>query len=649
MSANFSPSMEDYSGIRPFRFWAQKVLPLVYDDSLSYYEMLCKVKDYLNNVISDLTAVEANVDALDEAFEELQGYVNGYFDNLDVQEEINNKLDDMARDGTLSGLLAPYLAEFNSRLAAQDSEIADRLDEQDDRIDVLVARMDTFSSLPSGSTSGNAELLDIRVGYDGQTYDSAGDAVREQVEDIHDDLDKLNQTMYGEYAVAFNYTTGYYISSWGSIEENSDFAYSDPIPVEQGDIVKFYGKGYSTAVSMISTCNADGTGITPKVRSTDNTPQVFAYTCESTGYIVVSYNKNTDPWLKITRTTGLERRILGNEEIVFKYTKNQYISVAGIIESSNGFAYSQPIKVYMGDVVDMYGRGYLTNVAMISTCASDGSNISVKVGSVDNLNRHYMYTCKTEGYIAVSFDYRFDFGLNIVRASSVEGQLKLTNALSVGLFESIGVVGDSFASGTLYYDSTYHDNYHVAWPYIMCRKLGSTSHIYAAGGFTTRSFLTNDYRGMDYLLSQPADNLYCLLLGINDVYALGADYLGSITDITSHESYVDYGDTFYGNYGRIIEMIKEHAPNAKIVMFKMAKNTGGYVSFNAAIENIAGYYEIPCVNQTDDWYFTSWLYDYQLGSHPIAINYAGMANAFERLLSNCMAENEPYFADYYNY
>ena len=34
-----------------FRFWCYKVLPLVYDDSLSYYEVLCKVVDYINKLI----------------------------------------------------------------------------------------------------------------------------------------------------------------------------------------------------------------------------------------------------------------------------------------------------------------------------------------------------------------------------------------------------------------------------------------------------------------------------------------------------------------------------------------------------------------------------------------------------------------------
>ena len=37
--------------LKCFKFWCYKVLPLVYDDSLSYYEVLCKVVDYINKLI----------------------------------------------------------------------------------------------------------------------------------------------------------------------------------------------------------------------------------------------------------------------------------------------------------------------------------------------------------------------------------------------------------------------------------------------------------------------------------------------------------------------------------------------------------------------------------------------------------------------
>ena len=109
--ANYTPTMAGYSGQGSFRFWCQTVLPLVYDDSLSYYELLNKVVNYLNNTIADVAAVEGNVDSLLNAYNSLQEYVNTYFDSLDVQEEINNKLDEMASDGSLNTIIDPVIAE----------------------------------------------------------------------------------------------------------------------------------------------------------------------------------------------------------------------------------------------------------------------------------------------------------------------------------------------------------------------------------------------------------------------------------------------------------------------------------------------------------------------------------------------------------
>lgn len=54
-----------------------------------------------------------------------------------------------------------------------------------DRAAAAEARMDTFTSLPKGSTSGDAELIDIRIGIDGKKYGSAGSAVREQIRNTH--------------------------------------------------------------------------------------------------------------------------------------------------------------------------------------------------------------------------------------------------------------------------------------------------------------------------------------------------------------------------------------------------------------------------------------------------------------------------------
>ena len=98
---------ESYSGQGAFRYWCQTVLPITYDDSLSYYELLNKVVNYLNEMLNDINLVETNVGKTISAVrrlhgwcEELKTYVDNYFTNLDVQEEINNKLDSMVSDPT---------------------------------------------------------------------------------------------------------------------------------------------------------------------------------------------------------------------------------------------------------------------------------------------------------------------------------------------------------------------------------------------------------------------------------------------------------------------------------------------------------------------------------------------------------------------
>lgn len=109
MSADFTPVYNAPADLKPFRYWCQKVLPLVYDDTLSYYELLCKVVDYLNKTMEDVNTLSEDVEALHTAYEQLQDYVNTYFENLDIQTEINNKLDQMAASGALNEILDPVI------------------------------------------------------------------------------------------------------------------------------------------------------------------------------------------------------------------------------------------------------------------------------------------------------------------------------------------------------------------------------------------------------------------------------------------------------------------------------------------------------------------------------------------------------------
>lgn len=67
-----------YSDLTEFRFWCFKVLPLVYDDELSYYEVICKCVDYINNLIENDKAISNDVEKLKQEMKKVQEWINNY-------------------------------------------------------------------------------------------------------------------------------------------------------------------------------------------------------------------------------------------------------------------------------------------------------------------------------------------------------------------------------------------------------------------------------------------------------------------------------------------------------------------------------------------------------------------------------------------
>ncbi|HCJ14095.1 MAG TPA: hypothetical protein DHV77_02275 [Erysipelotrichaceae bacterium] len=86
--------------LSPFKWFVLQNFPFIEADfdALINYELMCKVVEYLNATIEKTNELGNQVEVL-----------TNWFNNLDVQEEINNKLDEMAESGELEEIIAEFL------------------------------------------------------------------------------------------------------------------------------------------------------------------------------------------------------------------------------------------------------------------------------------------------------------------------------------------------------------------------------------------------------------------------------------------------------------------------------------------------------------------------------------------------------------
>lgn len=118
-------------GIKPFRFWCQKVLPLVYDDSLSYYETLCRVVDKLNEVIenSGTAYVDEQIEALRKELIDLIQQTSAadreYTDQevAKAKEELGQKITEL--ESSLTEKINQLESETNEKFEAVNDDITE--------------------------------------------------------------------------------------------------------------------------------------------------------------------------------------------------------------------------------------------------------------------------------------------------------------------------------------------------------------------------------------------------------------------------------------------------------------------------------------------------------------------------------------------
>lgn len=161
-----------------------------------------KLPQYMEDDVFDLTVINEAHNKIDTAYKEID---TAYKEIANLREEIpkvnaNAEIID-ARGGQTT---------LGDKIRNIDSQLDNKANKVD--LEVEKARIDLLSKVESGQTTGNTELLDIRVGADGVSYDTAGNSVRTQINLVNNKVDELKIKDYKNLCDINSIENGYYWS-----------------------------------------------------------------------------------------------------------------------------------------------------------------------------------------------------------------------------------------------------------------------------------------------------------------------------------------------------------------------------------------------------------------------------------------------------
>lgn len=285
MNADFTPDYENTNKLTPFKLFCYENFPFIEEtfDSLTTYKMLQKIVKHLNEVINNVNIEDENVKNLYNAFIKLQDYVNNYFNSLDVQNEINNKLDEMVEDGTFDKIINNTL--FNN--------INNEIDNLNQQLQNTNTNLSTTTNLANQNSSSiinlDNKINSIVGGNPKGTYPSLSD-LQSAFPEGTTGIFVTSDTGHWYY-----YKTG---SGWtdGGVYQSTGISEGSINPSKLNSILK----------NLIENSYIYPTTNTIKKLTFDNTSKSYFITFDNTNIMMLQQNDNNYTNIKVLGQTNFE-------------------------------------------------------------------------------------------------------------------------------------------------------------------------------------------------------------------------------------------------------------------------------------------------------------------------------------------------------
>lgn len=95
--------------LKPFKTWCIQILPTIFDESMSYYEVLCKVIKILNNSLEDINILKEEIENTNSALDEFKERVASQFEEF--KEGVASQFEELVNGTWIQGTI-PYLEEL---------------------------------------------------------------------------------------------------------------------------------------------------------------------------------------------------------------------------------------------------------------------------------------------------------------------------------------------------------------------------------------------------------------------------------------------------------------------------------------------------------------------------------------------------------